>query len=135
MIEQPERAFVLTCTDKFGEYGAIGFCVLMDGRPAIESFFMSCRVQRKRVENAFFEYLRNELLASGATRFDVKYKPTSKNKASVQMLEELGFRHEIEAGTGEEWFTRSMDEPFVDSDVVMLDIRLNLDLAALDLAS
>jgi hypothetical protein len=51
------------------------------------------------------------------------------------MLEELGFRHEIEAGTGEEWFTRSMDEPFVDSDVVMLDIRLNLDLAALDLAS
>jgi FkbH-like protein len=135
MIEQPERAFVLTCTDKFGEYGAIGFCVLMDGRPAIESFFMSCRVQRKRVENAFFEYLRNELLASGATRFEVKYKPTSKNKASVQMLEELGFRHEIEAGTGEEWFTRSMDEPFVDSDVVMLDIRLNLDLAALDLAS
>jgi FkbH-like protein len=133
MTEQPERTFVLTCTDKFGEYGAIGFCVLMEGRAAIESFFMSCRVQRKRVENAFFEYLRRALLASGADRFEVKYKPTAKNKASVQMLEELGFRHELHADSNEEWFVRAIDQEFTDSDVVTLDIRF--DAAALELAS
>ncbi|HEY1502967.1 MAG TPA: HAD-IIIC family phosphatase [Stellaceae bacterium] len=133
MKEQPERAFVLTCTDKFGEYGAIGFCVLMETRPAIESFFMSCRVQRKRVENAFFEYLRQRLLEHGAERFGVAYKPTKKNKASVQMLAELGFRHEADESAGDEWFVRPIDRDFADSDVVTLDIRC--DAAALELAS
>ena len=132
MKEQPERAFVLTCTDKFGEYGAIGFCVLMEKRPAIESFFMSCRVQRKRVENAFFEYLRQRLIELGAARFEVAYKATKKNKASIQMLEELGFSHEVNEGTGEEWFTRPIDRVFAESDVVELDIRF---AAALELAS
>jgi FkbH-like protein len=133
MKEQPERAFVLTCADKFGEYGAIGFCVLMEKRPAIESFFMSCRVQRKRVENAFFDYLRQRMIALGAERFEVAYKPTKKNKASVQMLEELGFSHEVNEGTGEEWFVRPIDRGFADSDVVELDIRCGA--AALELAS
>lgn len=123
MTEQPERAFVLTCTDKFGEYGAIGFCVLMTTRPAIESFFMSCRVQRKRVENAFFEYLRQRLLELGAERFEVAYRPTKKNKASAQMLEELGFSHAPGESAGEEWFVRPIDRPFAESDVVALDLR------------
>lgn len=131
MAEQPERTFVLTCTDRFGEYGAIGFCVLTESRGAIESFFMSCRVQRKRVENAFFEYLRRALLLAGAENFVVKYKPTTKNKASVQMLEELAFRHD--SRNGEQWFVRPIDQGFSDSDVVTLDIRF--DAPALELAS
>jgi len=133
MAQQPERAFVLTCTDKFGEYGAIGFCVLMEKRPAIESFFMSCRVQRKRVENAFFQFLQERLIELGAVRFEVKYKPTAKNKASVQMLEELGFRHEADE-SGEEWFVRSFDQAFADNSVVELDIRFDT-TPALELAS
>jgi FkbH-like protein len=133
MTAQPERSFVLTCTDKFGEYGAIGFCVLMDGRPAIESFFMSCRVQRKRVENAFFEYLRQRLIELGAQRFEVSYKPTKKNKASVQMLEELDFHYEPDGSADAEWFVRPIDRAFADSDVVKLDIRFAT--PALDLAS
>jgi predicted enzyme involved in methoxymalonyl-ACP biosynthesis len=133
MQEQPERSFVLTCSDKFGESGAIGFCVLMAERPAVESFFMSCRVQRKRVENAFFQFLQCELIGRGAERFEIKYKPTSKNKASVQMLEELGFEHEIGAGAGDEWFVRPLDRDFADNNVVELDARF--DTVALELAS
>jgi predicted enzyme involved in methoxymalonyl-ACP biosynthesis len=102
----------------------------METRPAIESFFMSCRVQRKRVENAFFEYLRRELSAAGAERFEVKYKPTAKNKASVQMLEELGFR--LERDQDEAWFVRPIEQDFADNDVVALDIRFNA--AAMELA-
>jgi FkbH-like protein len=131
MVEQPERTFVLTCTDKFGEYGAIGFCVLTGKNGAIESFFMSCRVQRKRVESAFFEYLRRALMAAGAESIRAKYKPTTKNKASVQMLEELNFHHENLDGA--EWFVRPIDQPFPESDVVKLDIHFHS--AALELAS
>lgn len=118
--ERPEDTYVLTCSDKFGEYGAIGFCVLMEGQPAVESFFMSCRVQRKRVENAFFQFLQRELLTRGADRFEIQYRPTKKNRASVEMLAELGFEHEIDP-TGKEWFVRSLRSDFADNDVVALE--------------
>jgi FkbH-like protein len=124
MAARPRDAFVLSCSDRFGEYGAIGFCVLAAGRPAVESFFMSCRVQRKRVENAFFQLLAGELAARGAGRLEVRYRPTAKNGASVQMLQELGFVLEP-AGPdmgdgGEGLFVRPLDEAFADSDVVRL---------------
>jgi predicted enzyme involved in methoxymalonyl-ACP biosynthesis len=90
-------------------------------------------VQRKRVENAFFQFLQERLIELGAVRFEVKYKPTAKNKASVQMLEELGFRHEVDE-SGEEWFVRSFDQAFADNSVVELDIRFDT-IPALELAS
>ncbi|HLI20507.1 MAG TPA: HAD-IIIC family phosphatase [Stellaceae bacterium] len=119
MAERPADTFVLTCSDKFGDYGAIGFCVLAADRPRVQSFFMSCRVQRKRVENAFFQLLRQELLARGARRLEIQYKATAKSKASVQMLTELGFALEAEDdGTG--LFVRRLQADFADSDVVEL---------------
>ena len=124
MVERPDDTYVLTCSDKFGEYGAIGFCVLAPDRPRVESFFMSCRVQRKRVEHAFFQLLRQELLARGAGRFEIQYKATAKNKASVQMLSELGFALEAE-GDGTGLFVRPLQPDFADIDVV--DLRLAWD--------
>jgi FkbH-like protein len=120
MAERPEDAFVLSCADRFGDYGAIGFCVLSEGRPQVESFFMSCRVQRKRVENAFFQRLSEELAARGADRFEVRYKPTAKNGASAQMLTELGFLFEPSGEGGEGLYVRPLSPAFEDHDVVEL---------------
>jgi FkbH-like protein len=119
MRARPQDAFVLGCTDRFGDYGAIGFCVLSPGRAGVESFFMSCRVQRKRVENAFFHLLAGELAARGAARFEVRYKATPKNAASVQMLRDLGFEPD-----GEELFVRDLAAPIADHDVV--DVQADL---------
>jgi FkbH-like protein len=121
MRNRPQDAFVLSCTDRFGDYGAIGFCVLGQERPGVESFFMSCRVQRKRVENAFFQLLAAELAARGAARFEVRYQATAKNGASVQMLKDLGF-----APDGETLFVRDLGAPFADHDVVALEADLAL---------
>jgi FkbH-like protein len=123
-VARPQDAFVMSCADKFGEYGAIGFCVLAADRPMVDSFFMSCRVQRKRVENAFFQLLGAELKARGARRFEVRYKATAKNGASVQMLKDLGFAFEPGAADGEGLFVRSLAEPFPDHDVVSLIAEL-----------
>jgi FkbH-like protein len=117
MAERPQDAFVLSCSDKFGDYGAIGFCVLDAGRPGIESFFMSCRVQRKRVENAFFQHLADQLRRRGAERFEVRYNATAKNGASVQMLKDLGFAFEPQ-GEGRGLFVAGLDGDFPDHDLV-----------------
>jgi FkbH-like protein len=121
MRTRPQDAFVLSCADRFGDYGAIGFCVLGQDRPGVESFFMSCRVQRKRVENAFFQLLAGELAERGAERFEVRYTATAKNGASVQMLKDLGFAPE-----GEALFVRDLASPIVDHDVVSLDADMAL---------
>lgn len=126
MAEHPEDAFVLSCEDKFGDYGAIGFCMLSEGRPQVESFFMSCRVQRKRVENAFFQLLSGELAARGAKRFEVRYKPTAKNGASAQMLTDLGFVFEPSGEGGEGLYVRPLDQAFEGHDVVRLHTDLTV---------
>ncbi|MBV9968778.1 MAG: HAD-IIIC family phosphatase, partial [Xanthobacteraceae bacterium] len=51
------EAFMLGCSDRFGDYGIIGMCVLDRRQARVHAFMMSCRVQRKRVEQAFFSWL------------------------------------------------------------------------------
>lgn len=89
LMATPERAFVLSCADKFGDYGIIGFVVVEPKLALVESFFMSCRVQRKRVEHAFFAYLTEAW--GRPQRLCVRFRPTDKNAASIRLLESLGF--------------------------------------------
>lgn len=104
----------LRCADRYGDYGLIGFAELDLEAGALTAFFMSCRVQRKRVEHAVFAHLAGLLRAEGRERFLVRFKATERNGASVRLLEELGF-----AQTGEGW-GRSLEQSFADSDVVRL---------------
>src|SRR5262249_5210281 len=59
--ESRESVFLLACADKFGDYGIIGMCVLDQASGRVQSFMMSCRVQRKRVEAAFFAWLTKRI--------------------------------------------------------------------------
>jgi FkbH-like protein len=124
MISDPERSFVLSCADKFGDYGVIGFVVTSREHTTVESFFMSCRVQRKRVENAFFEHLA--LLWGRPETLRVRFRPTPKNAASVRVLEALGFTR---SGDG---FERNGALNFPESDIVR--ISLSQPIPAPDLA-
>jgi FkbH-like protein len=113
-----QRALVMRCKDKFGDYGIIGCCFLLEKEARIEAFFMSCRVQRKRVEHAFFSWLCTMLLThSGRETIRIRFKKTAKNDASVKMLEDLGFDLHQDAD-GQQEFRRSLDTPFADSDIV-----------------
>ncbi len=49
-----DHAYILRCEDRFGDYGVIGMCVVDRQAARMQSFMMSCRVQRKRVEQSFF---------------------------------------------------------------------------------
>jgi FkbH-like protein len=104
----------LRCADRYGDYGLIGFAELDLQASELVAFFMSCRVQRKRVEHAVFAHLAGLLRAQGCGRFGVRFQATERNGASVRLLEELGFVRD-----GEGW-TRSLAQDFADSDVVRL---------------
>jgi FkbH-like protein len=104
----------LRCADRYGDYGLIGFAELDLEAGELTAFFMSCRVQRKRVEHAVFAHLAGLLRAAGRDRFRVRFCATERNAASVRLLEDLGFERtpdgwECDAGAS-----------FPDSDVVRL---------------
>lgn len=113
------NGFVLNCRDNFGDYGIIGFCVLDCKLPSIEAFFMSCRVQRKRVEHAFFAWLSRYLQHNSHGNLSITYRKTAKNDASVRLFQDLGFTlHMSSDETG--IFHRSLEDPWPDHDIVMI---------------
>ena len=65
-----------------GDYGLIGFAVLNFGAGKITDFFMSCRVQRKRVEHALFAWIADEVWAHGHATLSARHRPTERNGAS-----------------------------------------------------
>ena len=89
-LDCSDSVYLLRCADKFGDYGIIGMCVLDPARGRLQSFMMSCRVQRKRVEAAFFSWLAKRI-APDHGMIEIAYRRTARNDASVRMLEELGF--------------------------------------------
>ncbi len=115
----PNAGYVLRCKDIFGDYGIIGFCVLNHAECNIEAFFMSCRVQRKKVENAFFAWLAQDLLASGASALTIDYRKTAKNGAAVKLFVDLGFVL-TESAPGEGRFTRTLADVWPESDIVQV---------------
>jgi FkbH-like protein len=86
------RGLVLSCEDRFGDYGVIGFLVVDTSFWIVEDFFMSCRVQRKRVENALFALLQDLAKQQGADGIRVRYRPSARNAPALDTLNELGFR-------------------------------------------
>lgn len=113
-----DHAYILRCEDRFGDYGVIGMCVVDRRAARVRSFMMSCRVQRKRVEQSFFAWLSRELAAAHENGvIEVGYRRTERNQAVVKMLEQLGFEYRP-TGEGTGLFTRSLDVPIAEDDVV-----------------
>lgn len=96
LAEPALRPFVLRCADAHGDYGAVGFAAVREV-PAqrgvqirIEEFMLSCRVQGRLLEQAFFRHL-----ASAATGRTVSlwmaFRATPRNGPLARVLEALGF--------------------------------------------
>ena len=109
------RGYTLRCTDRFGDYGLIGFAEVAVGAGLVLEFFMSCRVQRKRVEHAFFAWLSEQMAAAGAPTMRIAYTKTGRNGAARDMLGGLGF-----TAAGDSAWERSNTLPITEADIVAL---------------
>ena len=111
---------VLRCADRFGDYGMIGLADLDLAAGELGDFFMSCRVQRKRVENAFFAHAAGLLTVAGHTEFKVRFRATARNRAAVEMLTELGFEPGEAGADGYSHWRRPLAAAFAETDVVAI---------------
>lgn len=85
--------YVLRCADNYGSYGAVGFCLVRFSHDEIrvEDFMLSCRVQGRFIEQAFFNYLVNTLEGPQPQSLWVNFQPTGRNIPAQQVLESLNF--------------------------------------------
>lgn len=92
---------VIRCRDKFGDYGIVGFSLThsLGNEVTVEDFMLSCRVQGKLIEQAFFNYLvKSTINESGLLK--VNFVAREKNIPARRVLEELGFElHEDQLST------------------------------------
>ena len=80
--------------DKFGDNGIVSVVVLHKETPEsyfIESFFMSCRVLKRGMENFIINVLVEQVKRAGGDYLIGEYIPTAKNGMVENLFEELGF--------------------------------------------
>jgi FkbH-like protein len=86
--------YVLRCRDKYGAYGTIGFAIVRPSPRALQilDFMLSCRVQRKGIEQAFFSHLLTHHNPNGAGSVWINFSQTERNVPARGVLESLGFQ-------------------------------------------
>lgn len=93
LADDEAKKYVLRCTDNFGSYGAVGFAImrLVEDEIRIEDFMLSCRVQGRFIEQAFFNYLVCSQSGQKPQSLWVNFEPTGRNIPAQQVLESLRF--------------------------------------------
>ena len=82
---------VLHCKDKYGDYGLVGFSItkMEHGEITVQDFMLSCRVQGKLIEKAFFSYLVNKY-GNDVSTLSVNFIATDRNDLARSVLQEIG---------------------------------------------
>ena len=97
LADQSREAFVVTCSDRFGDYGLIGFCLTrrIGRRVAVDDLMLSCRVQAKGIERALLRHLVHRPGWS-AEVVEVAFRETARNGPASEVLSQLGFEEGAE---------------------------------------
>lgn len=111
----------LSCQDRFGEYGIVGFAsvTLADDGPVLADFVLSCRVAKKKVENAWFKWLLGKLRQLSFQQLKAAFLPTKRNSEMMSVLREVGFV-EIEKRENALWLELDCEWPVPASDLVKI---------------
>lgn len=83
--------FVMSCVDNFGDYGTVGFAVVEKAGPKLIDLMFSCRIQAKRVEHAFLEFLLSRKAKEGHDELFARYVQTERNTPAGKVFEDLAF--------------------------------------------
>lgn len=84
------ETYVLSCEDRFGSYGIVGFCIVDSREPRMTDLMFSCRVQSKRVEHAFVGHIVRKFIGESGRDFFVDYRKTPRNAPSGKVFADLG---------------------------------------------
>lgn len=93
------ETYVLSCEDRFGSYGIVGFCIVDPREPRVTDLMFSCRVQSKRIEHAFLSYVLRKHISGPADSLFVSCRKTPRNEASIKVFADFDME-EIETVDG-----------------------------------
>ena len=106
------NTYVLSCEDRFGSYGIVGFCIVDSREPRMTDLMFSCRVQSKRVEHAFLGHIIRSCIKDTNKDFLANYRKTPRNAPSGRVFAELGMEEvEVSAGVTSLIFRRNREVP------------------------
>jgi FkbH-like protein len=125
------EAWTLRCADRFGDYGLIGFVYGTPQTGHIRDFFMSCRVQRKRVEAAFFAWLAAQYETAGAPELTISYQRAARNSPALDLFLGLGFTLDSTDNSHGQ-LRRTLPAGFEGSDIVRVVHAANEPIPALN---
>ncbi|MDR0789413.1 MAG: HAD-IIIC family phosphatase [Bacteroidales bacterium] len=93
IINNEGKIFTLSVSDKFGNSGITGLCIIkIEGKNAeFDSFLLSCRVLGKDIEKAFAKYVLKTLQSEGIEQVKATYIPTIKNTQVADFYDRVGF--------------------------------------------
>jgi len=87
------EGYVLRSSDKFGDYGIVGFLIVeKKPTPIVTDFVISCRVANRKIEPTLINYLADKY--NGKILFN--YKKTSRNGPMFQIIKELNMEKQSE---------------------------------------
>jgi len=91
ILETPHLdTYVLSCEDRFGSYGVVGFSIVDSREPRMTDLMFSCRIQSKRVEHAFLAYVIKTYVSKSGKDFCANYRKTSRNAPSGKVFADFG---------------------------------------------
>jgi FkbH-like protein len=100
LLANPHQdTFVLSCEDRFGSYGVVGFSIVDRREPCMTDLMFSCRIQSKRVEHAFLASVIRRYIGETGKDFYANYRKTPRNAPSGQVFADLSME-EIETSDG-----------------------------------
>lgn len=94
ILESPALdKFQLSCRDRFGDYGTIGFAIVEPDNMVLTDMMFSCRVQSKAVEHSFLSWLASYYYEKTRhTGLTVRYTKTERNGPAARVLTDIDFR-------------------------------------------
>ncbi|GBF48845.1 NLI interacting factor-like phosphatase [Leptospira ryugenii] len=86
--------FAFSLEDKFGDYGLTGVSIVKyeTNLAQIDTFLMSCRILGRKAEDAFIQYLLEDIKNKGVNSVKADFIKTEKNQQVENLYERFGFR-------------------------------------------
>jgi FkbH-like protein len=84
------ETYVISCRDRFGSYGIVGFSVVDASEPRMIDLMFSCRIQAKRVEHALLVHLLKKHNQVAGVDFWANYRKTPRNAPSGRVFQDIG---------------------------------------------
>jgi FkbH-like protein len=114
--------YVISCEDRFGSYGVVGFSIVDSREPRMTDLMFSCRIQSKRVEHAFLAHVIRLYGSRSGKDFWANYRKTPRNAPSGQVFADIGME-EVGVSDGVTSLVFRKNKEIADDEVIRIVVR------------